>query len=264
MKRSYRQCSGFTLLETLVSVALTSVILVMLMMAMQRGVSGTARVQAAISSEEEGRIALQSVIGDLRNGTNWQQAYLQTTEDDEDEWGDDEVGFFLHITPEQQAEEPQPVGTLCFVHYYLAETFEFPNNRGRFTRILFRRVLNSAEVREAMSGGTVDDGGAIDSLLNRDPERDDMIAFDVVSFRVTGRSVIDDGSINEWAPPANIPREIGVELVIASEELATSLREQDDWDNSQRLGSPSQWPVPGLARYRGSVLLSRELEETES
>lgn len=241
---------GFTLLELMASMLVSSVLLGMGALLLRGTGEGYERTGGGIAAEREARAALHQIARDLSSRPDF---YEPSVTAGDTRWQLDTLSF-ITLQPADAQSEAGCLGDMCAVHYYTAD---LEINR-RTVRCLMRGFHESAETFASHRA---------DSLHSRfvPGPRDEPIAFGVVSFIATPLKRIENGTylaqpatptaaIPPNFPAPDLPDAISLELVIARREMRSRLRTPANWDgagNADRtLGSPAAASKnPGLERY---------------
>ncbi len=256
---------GFTLLEVLVSVTIASGLLLVLMIAFKNSSENASSTQSQLHAAEEARAGMSILTRDLNFAVRLEE---MRHEEGSGPIASDELGFYTQVPLEAQAQDPAPVGTLCYVLYYTAATPELPGETSALTRKLYRRLVSSAELTDLLSAGQ-DPRTDVDP----DPLLDEPVIYQCARFRATPRE-FEEGVTETWvyqpaAPPnpnpdPNLPPPappekpdwLDLEIILAGENLSSSLRTAGEWDGDQRLNGLDEIPLQGdLHRYETRIRL---------
>lgn len=221
---------GFTLLELLVSMAIGSGIMLLLLTLMSDSSDTYSSALRTIAQRVEGRSGLHLLRRDIAGQLGgreilYEQGTLGQT------WACDEFGFFTVKTAESQG-DPNALGDVCFVRYYVAENDVFADG---FSRKLYRQFLTSDMAKEVLEQGIANGAPAVD------PSVDEVVAVNVAHFSVSLWTRPDSSSAWEkWtAASPTAPLRADISLVIANSKTARRLNSSEDWDSSEKLGTPA-------------------------
>ena len=130
---------------------------------------------------------------------------------------------WLSLKPLNAQRESRAVGDLCAVGYFVEE-YVMPS--GRVRRRLLRQQLDSAEVRDVLGSGRIDD------LWKRGQNAEPLV-HDVLVFELWPLLSDGPGSWEPWHPELKpMPDAVELRVVIASSELQQGLLSSGDWDHA--------------------------------
>ena len=222
---------GFTLIELMCSIAISSIVLLTAAVVLRSSGEGYERVGGSFAADREARAILGQLASDLATAQYHPDTMLQASNT---AWPSDKLGF-LSLQPGEAQSESGRIGDLCAIHYYLKEV----TIDGRTVRFLMRGFRESAETFKALSGGSAA------SLFSERAQTDEPLAFGVVSFEARPKSLDAAGKWVDWTSnPLKGPEALDVRVVIARRELAGMLRQPGDWDGgsagaARLLGNPA-------------------------
>lgn len=220
--------NGFTLLEMLASTAIGAIVLLVGVVALSDTGDEYGRSTDGVAAEREARAILTQVAEDMSKAVRELEI-----ENSGDGWRRDGFGFTCLQPRDAQAEE-EAIGDLCLVSYYVKDL-----EIGRETvRCLMRGFRSSEEVFSALRTDSIES-------LYGDRSVDEPVAFGVVSFEVDPLVRKAAGGWEPWEedkedPFAGMPDAVRLKLVVARRELASKLRNVDDWDNHPLIGAPAE------------------------
>ncbi|OYV03638.1 MAG: hypothetical protein CFE26_21105, partial [Verrucomicrobiales bacterium VVV1] len=230
MSRRRHQSSGFTLIELLVSMAIGTAVLLMAVSVLGRTGDGYDRIGGGVSAEREARAVLSQVSSDLTTARfNKDQVFEKGASG----WIKDRIGFLALQPADAQSTEGR-IGDLCAVHYYVKDL----ETEGRIVRCLMRGFRESAETFDAVKGGSI-------APLFVPRDRDEPIAFGVVSFEARPRTRDETGNWQDWnVGQSTYPQAIELKLILARRDLSGKLSTAADWDGlgttGKLLGTPEE------------------------
>lgn len=228
MIRRRHQHSGFTLIELLVSMAIGTAVLLLAVSVLGRTGDGYDRIGGGVSAEREARAVLSQVSSDL---TTARFHTDQVFEKGSSGWNKDRIGFLALQPADAQSTEGR-IGDLCAIHYYVKDLI----TEGRTVRCLMRGFRESAETFDAVKASS------IPSLFSP-RDRDEPIAFGVVSFEARPKTRDEAGNWQDWnLGQATYPQAVELKLVLARRDLSGKLSTTDDWNGlgttGKLLGNP--------------------------
>lgn len=222
-----KRAGGFTLAELIVSMGMAVTLMLVVVAVMAAGSDGYGQAHRRVNANVEARAALTTLADDVA-GMLFDENFVRKTGDGT--WPSGELSF-LALKPRGAQDGAKASGDLCFVHYYTAVTQRLEENRGPYSRKLYRRLVSSADVMEVLR-----DGGDFESPTV-DPARDEdePVAFNVVQFEVTPKLLQTGGSARAWQDGDERPDVIEVILRVTDNETARLLKDEGDWDGSGAL-----------------------------
>jgi prepilin-type N-terminal cleavage/methylation domain-containing protein len=226
-----RQFRGFSLIELMCSMVIGSILLLAAAALLGSSGDGYERVGGAVSAEREARALISQLTSDLSTARFHKHGVMKKSSTS---WPADTLGF-LSLQPAQAQAEDGRIGDLCAVNYALRDlTIE-----GRTVRCMMRGFRESKDTFKALENDSVA------ALFTEQPGLDEPVAFAVVSFEATPKSLDEDGEWVDWVKDDKVgPQALDVRLVIARRDLAAKLKQPADWDGEgnagKLLGGPSQ------------------------
>jgi hypothetical protein len=227
MTPTARPLAGFSLIELLVSIGIGMVVLLVATVALDQTATGYERVEGSTGAEREARAAFSRLAADLMNARadgEWQTSARQS-----EGWESSQLGFLSLQPGDAQAREDQ-IGDLCALRYYLKDM----KIGGRTVRCLMRGMSASGPTFRNLRDGATE-------KLFVPEERDEPLAFNVVSFRARPVVRTNEGRWREWDDTFTIaPMAWEIHLVIAHRKLAAKRQAKDSeqW-HRQQFGDPS-------------------------
>jgi|GEM_PF-1975493 len=221
---------GFTLLELLVSMAVASGLMLLLLTLMSSSSDTYNKAARTIAQRVDGRSGIHLLKRDIAGQLGGREIlYEQGTLGQA--WPCDEFGFFTVKTAASQG-DPNALGDVCFVRYYVAENDVFSDG---YSRKLYRQFLISSNAKDVIQTGISTGAPAVD------PTVDEVIAVNVVQFSVSLWTRPDSSSAwVEWTTASpTAPLRADISLIIADSKIARRLTTSEDWDSPAKLGTPA-------------------------
>lgn len=223
MRRNRTASAGFTLTELVVAMGMAVILLLVVVSVMAAGGDGYGMANRRVNANVEARAALTTLNDDLAG--LWFDDNFVVKEGD-GPWPSGELSF-LALKPRSAQDSGKAAGDLCFVHYYTAVTQQLEEERGPHSRKLYRRLVSSADVMEALREGKdfktpVADPGRIE---------DEPVAFNVVQFGVQVKVSQAGGTAKDWTNGDGRPDYLEVVLRVTDNETAGLLTSADDWES---------------------------------
>lgn len=210
---------GFTLTEMLVAMAIGSLLLLAAAAMLGSTGAGYLRLGGGVEAEREARGLLSQLAADLENASFHQDGVFDTSTAG---WPADRLGF-LCLRPAHAQAPDRRIGDLCAVSYALGDL----SINGKTVRCLMRGCKESAETFQALDNAT------LHASLTRACDRDEPVAFGVVSFMARPKTRDASGKWVDWSPDDTTgPEALDVCLVLARRSLTAKLRTPADWDGA--------------------------------
>ena len=204
---------GFTLIELMVAMTIGMVVLLTAIAMLGRGGDEYERIGGNVGSGREARAVLTQLSEDLRATSD------ALFENNTAVWPATRLGLFTLQSPEAQSAAGQ-LGDLCVVQYYLKDL----TIGGKTVRCLMRGFRESKETFAALRSGQT-------ATLLVPGERDEPLAFGVISFEARPKSRDPGGAWVDCKPDAALPPEaVEVRIILARRELAAKLTSPAAWD----------------------------------
>jgi len=219
---------GFSLIELMVTMAISSIILLVAGGLLGSSGESYSRVGGNVHAEREARALINQLSADLAKA-HFHPATLIDAGDET--WPTDRIGC-LTLQPAAAQAENNRIGDLCSTYYYLDDL----TVGGKTIRCLMRGFRDSAPTFAALRNNTVP------SLFSPRKNIDEPIAFGVVSFTARPKSTDSAGVLADWIPnEITGPEFIEIRLIVARRNLTGRLRTPADWDGaSPALGDPAE------------------------
>jgi prepilin-type N-terminal cleavage/methylation domain-containing protein len=213
---------GFSLVELMFSMAIGSIVLILA--ATMLGTSGDSyeRVGGGVATEREARAVLTQLASDLSTAKFHKDALFEKSSSS---WSTDKLGFFS-LQPEAAQSAEGHIGDLCTITYYVKDLLI----GGATVRCLMRGFRESNDTFTALKADTVH------TLFAEQANRDEPVAFSVVSFEARPKSRDTAGKWIDWVEnDIKSPEALDIKLVLARRELSGKLKTTSDWNG----GSPA-------------------------
>ncbi len=221
------RAAGFTLTELIVAMGMAVTVMLVVVSVMAAGSDGYGMANRRVNANVEARAALTTLTDDVA-GMLFDGNFVLKTGDGE--WPSGELSF-LALKPRSAQDGAKASGDLCFVHYYTAVTRQLEEDRGPFSRKLYRRLVSSADVMDALRNGKDFESPVVDPTR----DEDEPVAFNVVQFELKPKSYHAGGLVKDWKKGEGQPDFLEVVLRVTDNETAGLLRNEDDWDGSGAL-----------------------------
>ncbi|MEM8953341.1 MAG: hypothetical protein AAGD22_04235 [Verrucomicrobiota bacterium] len=238
-----------TLVELLVSMAVTSIFVLLLVSVLDMTRGSWAAVQSRADVNREARAALMILAADLKSayeGLPDEQLVfaLGNNFSDGREGGLESSELVFYSVRPKEVQPPgfvdgvSPASDLCLLRYYVATTED--GTSGVYSRKLFREVLGSNDTFEGIARLQ----GLGESFLNPPPKfsgprrvsTDSVVAFNVVQFQVRAYRQNEFGDLEPWVQPVSssdeenfLPACVDITLRVLGTKAAQALREPEDW-----------------------------------
>ncbi len=238
--RTHRS-GGFTLVELMFSMAIGTIVLLLAATMLGTSGDGYERVGGNVAAEREARALMAQLTSDLSTAYFHKDGLIDKSSSS---WSTDKIGF-LTLQPAAAQTKEGRIGDLCAVNYYTKDL----TMAGRTVRCLMRGFRESNDTFKALRDQTVD------SLFIKQ-NKDEPVAFGVVSFTATPRSKDSMGKWIDWVKNDTIgPDAFDVRLVVARRSLSGRLKTPSDWNGgSGLLGPPAKADrSPNLEIYQTTV-----------
>lgn len=221
-QRSHHEKSlpGFSLIEMLVAMAITTVIMVTLLSLIGQSTLSYTQTQRAVNSLSQARAFMQFFDREISTrlpGT----PLMHVTASPGGPASSDKIAFTHTLSPDAQSEDDP--GDLSISAYYV----DYSPDKGTTTSPkLFRRVLNPEETQALF------ETGASPSFPDIDPTEDEAIIYNVIRFEAQPKSRdLTTGELINWDQTTGV-RPIVVELNIRflDDSSAQRFKTQSAWD----------------------------------
>lgn len=210
---------AFTLVELLVSMAISSVLLLTLAMLMSQATDGYALSQRSIDQITQARAVFHLIETDLSSRLPDAPLAINSDPKDRDK-GSNQISLVSVMAGyEQNPEHPGDLATIC---YYVA----YDQDPARETTPkLYRRSLDSAGTQERLEKG-------IDAPIEPDPDSDEPVLDGVLKFQAKLYATNPASGLEEaWQASSNHePTHLELTLTIVDRALAKRLRDRSDWE----------------------------------
>ena len=199
---------GFTLIEVMISMTLGMVVILLALSMLGRGRDDYEHIGGGVGAEREARAVLTQLTSDLQSARFQQD---QVIEKSTANWPLDRLGFFSLQASDAQSTAGQ-LGDLCAIQYYLKDLLI----EGKTVRCLMRAFRDSKDTFTALYQGDV-------PSLFTPTERDEPVAFGVVSFQARPKTRDSEGLWKDWVKSATIPPE-ALEIATTSPAASSGYR----------------------------------------
>lgn len=209
---------GFSLVELSCSMGVGSMILLLAATMLGSSGEGYHKISKNISNTREARAIISQLNSDLATA-KFHPA--QIIENPPSSRPSHRLGF-LSLQAAQAQSEKGHIGDLCAVNYYLEDL----QLGGQTVRCLMRGMRESADTYTALKADSVE------TLFEKQPERDEPIGFGIVSFSVQPKTKDDAGQWIDCESDTTAPEAIALRIAIASQSLCARLKSADDWSGT--------------------------------
>ncbi len=221
---------GFTLVELMASMAVGMIVLLIAVSVLGSTGDGYERVGGGVGAEREARALITQLTADLATARFNKDTVFEKSSAN---WPTDRLAF-LTLQPSDAQSDTGRIGDLCAVNYYIKD-LQIGN---KTVRCLMRGFRESEETFQALRNGKLD-------TLFTPLDRDEPVAFDVLSFEARPKSRGTSGNIDDWQKSDDQgPQILDVKLIVARRELAGKLNTTSDWDGAGKtallLGQPAE------------------------
>ncbi len=212
---------GMTLVEILVAVTVGSVLVLAMASLLARASDLYARSDREMRVTREGRVAIERIRRDLV-GRLASYPYFQR-----DETGPSTTWAFFSAMPARAQETGRNAGDVCYIAYTTRVT---PDRDGRFSRKLYRHFESSNDALARLRSHL-----AVPPDVNL--EMDDVLAFDVLDFKVTFLVAGPDGKRTETKDPQEADTAV-LALRLLTTKATAEMAAESDWSppGNERLG----------------------------
>ena len=209
---------GFTLIELLVAMSLGMMVVLSAIFLLGRTRDDSARIGDAIHVEREARAVLTQLTADLHGARFDKDSVLEPSRSP---WPCERLGFLSLQAPDAQSAVGR-IGDLCAIHYYLRDILI----NGKTVRCLMRGIRESNDTFKALRENQ-------SASLFTGTERDEPIAFGILSFTAHPQACDASGHWRDWDPGSvQPPAALAVRLVVVRREIVGKLTTSAAWDGS--------------------------------
>jgi len=230
---------AFTLAELLVAMGIAAMLMLTLLHFATLGSRGCCQTQRQVNTLSDSRAVLHFLARDVSTRlprTRWLRTAGPGQAGDP---GHDTAGFF-RVLDAGERQLDKDGGDVSLVVWAVAWSEDW---RGRSSPKLFRKRVPTKASHEMLK-----QGAALTKIPAVDPTTDEVLAYNVVSFRarIWRRA---DGGLVEWRPEdADAPVALDLELAIVDDTAAAGLAGEADWRGTSAAGAR----VVGQAGVLGS------------
>jgi len=254
--RAVRKCGGgaaaFTLVELLVATGIAAMLLLTLLHFAAMGSRGCRATQRLVNTLADTRAVLHFLARDVSTRlpkTRWLRA---DGEGKPGEPGHDKAAFFRVLDAGERQLDADG-GDVSFVVWAVAWSDDRP---GRASPKLFRKRVPTKASHEMLKQGV-----ALAEIPAVDPATDEVLAYNVVSFRARLWRRGDDGALVEWQQQdAGEPVALDLELALIDDAAAAPLAGEADWRGTSPAGARvlgrAGVPDSGEALRRATIRVS--------
>lgn len=246
---------GFTLVELLSAMGVASILMLTLLSLAGQGSRGYQQTQRRANIQAESRAVLHFMARDLSTrlpGTRWLRKDGDGVPGDP---GHDQLAYF-RVLDSAERKLDKDGGDVSLAVYQVRFTAD---RNGVVSPKLYRRLEPSGASQEMLLQGK-----ALAEMPAVDPARDEVVAFNVVSFRARLLKRGADGKWVEWKDgDSGEPVAIDLELGLVDDNTAGRLRSEQDWKGQTPIGArevgQAGVPVSGEAvrRHEWTIALDR-------
>lgn len=211
---------GFTLIELMVTMAVSSVLMITLAALVFQATDGYALTQRSVDHLSQARAFLQLMESDFSTRVP-ETPMIHESDESLGPDGSDRISLVRTLSPDEQ--HPEIQGDLATCCYYVAFT-EDPNQR--IIPKLFRKILNPSETQSLMESGDAGDYPDVD------PSVDEAVMDCVLGFHAT-LMYHDQESGNDERWDRNVshpPSHIKIMLRTLDESFASRFTNRAAWD----------------------------------
>jgi len=219
---------GFTMIELLVAMAITSVITIALLSLVGNTTEGYTRTQRAVNSLSQARSFIRFFEGEIGNHLPSSFFVLVSSDSFIGPESSDKLAFIRVLSPEiQDAFENTPLpansdpGDLGAVAYYADY---LPTADGLAIPALFRKELGPTATQEIL------EAGSSASLPSPDPATDEAIVLNLIEFQIQPKIYNSTGVLEDWETDSPESPDI----------LELTIRFLDD-SSAQRFKTRAEW-----------------------
>lgn len=217
------QQHGFSLAELLTAMAVTSLLMIALLILLGQVSTHYHISQRNINSLADGRALFQFLENDLASQVSGTMFFLQA-----DANGQTQMAFVR----QRDAAQSDATGDLMGCFYYVA--FREDEAR-RGSPKLFRRTLDAHATQQWLQAGNA----AV--LPSPDPLVDEPLAYHVLRWEIRGRQRDAQGRWQLWnAEPGSMPSDLEILVEMVDERTAQRLQSEQDWKDLANRQNPKQ------------------------
>ena len=223
---------GFTIIELLVAMAITSVLIVALLSLVGNTTEGYIRTQRAVNNISQARAFIHFFEDEIE--TRLPATYLvrQTSDSFIGPQSSDKLAFIRVLSPDEQEyfesppknlnpplqPDPGDLGGVAYYADYLTSA------GGSVIPALFRKQIGPRETQDIL------EAGSSATIPSTDPDTDEAILLNLVEFRIQPKSYNSTGALEAWSADSSQP----------PSALELTIRFLDD-STAQRFKTEAEW-----------------------
>jgi prepilin-type N-terminal cleavage/methylation domain-containing protein len=237
--KNHGKVSGFTLVEMMASLAISSMILLVSASVLGIATESYQKSGSHFMADAEARAIMQQLASDLSSAEYHPacQLKLSSTDKENTRFG------FLCLKPIAAQLVNEDIGDLCAVVYSIKDL----SINGKSVRCLTRTMQSSqvtfAALRQDQIGG----------LFTKDIMMDEPIGYNIISIVVKPMTRGADGQWIDWDKDLNKPPDtIEIQLNLADEQLAKQLKSPEEWNQFLVKSGDNPSHHANLKTYHGS------------
>lgn len=233
MRAGRNVASGFTLAELMVAMGIASLLMLVLLALAGQGSRGFHDTQRRVNTQSESRAVLHFLGREVSTRLPGTPLRMKEGEGDLGDPGHDKAAIFRVLEEPERALDPDG-GDVTLVVWQVLFT---EDRAGRVSPKLYRKLVPTRESQDLMRQGF-----GLPEVPEVDPAKDEVLAYNVVSFRARLWKQAEDGSLTEWQEsdgrdPAAVPVALDLELGIIDDTTAGRLTGEADWRGETELGA---------------------------
>ncbi len=216
MLANYNKSSnqGFTLIELLTSLAIASIIMILLLGLMSQSSSTYRSSQSAVNTLSESRAFFHFFEADLSS-----RLPITPLMSEESITNPDKIAFVRAQSYDEQVSPTE--GDLRTSLYYVAYTADLA---GAVSPKLFRRALNAKDTQALIESSNTP------TIPVGNPKEDEPIVYNVLSFKVRPKQYSASGQPEPWTPTSTIPPALlEITLEITDDFSAGRFKTESSW-----------------------------------
>lgn len=230
---------GFSLIELLVAMAITSFIMIALIGLIGQSSTVYKDSRSAVESLSDARSLMQFFEAELRSRLPRTPFLTETTSGGPDKFGYVRAGSF-------DEQVVAPTGDLSTSVYYIAFTADSP---GAGSPKLFRHYLDARKTQDLL------ETPAPPSIPAVDPAKDEPLLYNVIRFEAKPKRLNAAGVYEPWTPANDAPPSI-VEITVETTDdaSATRFKTEGAWISLRNTSEPNLQKI--IRRYSRTIPLA--------